>query len=448
MKFYGRQIELAVIRKWFQVFLNGSVFTALIGRRRIGKTRLWLEASSGRSDCLYLFCLPGESRRTFEQVEDRLFEIGFSSVPEDLSQFFKAVSRILATGQPLVLFFDEVQNLFLERKHDLALFQRYIDEFKQKQYPCLLVFCGSARTLLEEILFDERSPLYGRLDQRINLSALSFSVIQQLFLDHRIESAEPQLRLFTICGTNIRFYEILLQFGLLQRPIEEILDKGWLEYAGLFSDELNKMLLPEFKKMSGVYTGILTALAKGVEDATEIASQAGVTTSSLGNYLPHLMDTLDLVFKETPVTELAHSKISRYRIKDPFILFWYRYIEKNRALLELGQQHKVRRAIVADLPNLEGRILEAVFRERVLENPPMPFDIAGPVFRHREQIEIDFLLADESTNRIHAYEFKRGRVDRKAIQRKLLSNVSRLNFKSIRLRHPEITTAVMTLEDL
>ena len=39
---------------------------------------------------------------------------------------------------------------------------------------------------------------------------------------------------------------------------------------------------------------------------------------------------LDLIHKEIPVTEKPSSKNSRYVIKDPFILFWYRYMEKYR----------------------------------------------------------------------------------------------------------------------
>ena len=162
------------------------------------------------------------------------------------------------------------------------------------------------------------------------------------------------------------FYEILIQFDLLKANTEHILEKGWLGLTGLFSDELNKMLLPELKKSSHVYTGILSAMAKGIQDATEIANQAGINTTSLGNYLPFLIDTLDLVYKEIPVTERPTSKNSRYVIKDPFILFWYRYMERNKALLEMGQYRKVVRQIVEDLPNLEGKVLEMIFREKIL----------------------------------------------------------------------------------
>ncbi len=448
MKFYGRKNELKIIRRWFLAVEKGTVFTSIIGRRRIGKTRLWLEAAGNQKNSLYLFCLPGTLKKTFDQVEPQLYEAGFTAVPHDLTQFFKAASLLLSKGKRLIIFFDEVQNLFLDDKSDLFLFQQYIDEFRRKNYPCLIVFCGSVRTLLHDILFEEHSPVYGRLDQAIHLEPLGFSVLKQMLKDNGIIEPEQQLRLFTMFGKNPRFYEILIQFNLLDAPTEEILRQGWLGLTGLFSDELHKMLLPELKKFSHVYSGILAGIAKGVQDSAEIATMAGINATSLGNYIPFLTNTLDLVYKEIPVTEKHNSKNTRYVIKDPFILFWYRYMERNKALLEMGQTLQVMKQITDDLPNLEGKILEMIFREKILEKPPMPFDVAGAVFKNRNQIEIDFLLANEKENKIYAYEIKRGQVNKKTELNKLISKVSRLRFKSIHLKEPDITGKILTMKDI
>ena len=153
IKFYGREKELAVIENWFEAAQKGALFTAIIGRRRIGKTRLWMEASRNKGSCLYLFSLPGHLKKTFEQVESQLYDLGFTSVPQDLTQFFKGIDLILSRGKRLTIFFDEVQNLFLENKDELALFQYYIDDFKRKKYPCMIVFCGSVQNPLHKIFF-------------------------------------------------------------------------------------------------------------------------------------------------------------------------------------------------------------------------------------------------------------------------------------------------------
>ncbi len=91
-KFYDRKKELGIIKSWFKAAGKGALFTAIVGRRRTGKTRLWLEASKKMNNCLYLFCLPGPFKKTLDQVEPQLYALGFTSVPQDLTQFFKAVS--------------------------------------------------------------------------------------------------------------------------------------------------------------------------------------------------------------------------------------------------------------------------------------------------------------------------------------------------------------------
>ncbi|MCP4629470.1 MAG: AAA family ATPase, partial [bacterium] len=427
---------------------KGALFTSIIGRRRIGKTRLWMEAIEKRQGSLYLFCLPGHIYRTFEQVESQLYELGFTSVPRNLTQFFKAVDLILSKGMRISIFFDEVQNLFLDKKDELALFQYYIDSFKRKRHPCMIVFCGSVKTLLHQILFEEHSPLYGRLDQKIQLKPLGFYTLRQLFYDHNVDKSEQHLRLFSMFGTNPRFYETLVQFDLLKSNTDKILEKGWLGLTGIFSDELNKMLLPELKKSSHVYTGILSAMAKGIQDANEIASHAGIHATSLANYLPFLLNDLELVDKEIQITEKPNSKLSRYLINDPFILFWYRYVQKNLALLEMRQTSSVLRRIADDLPNHEGRVLEMIFREKILAQPPMEFDVAGSVFKNREGIEIDFLLASQKANRIHAYEIKRGKVNRDAELNRLIGKTARLTFKSIKLNNPQITGEILHMQNI
>jgi len=155
-----------------------------------------------------------------------------------------------------------------------------------------------------------------------------------------------------------------------------------------------------------------------------------------------------LVDKEIQITEKPNSKLSRYLINDPFILFWYRYVQKNLALLEMRQTSSVLGRIAADLPNHEGRVLEMIFREKILAQPPMEFDVAGSVFKNREGIEIDFLLASQKENRIHAYEIKRGKVNRDAELNRLIGKTARLTFKSIKLHNPLITGEILHTQDI
>ena len=62
--------------------------------------------------------------------------------------------------------------------------------------------------------------------------------------------------------------------------------------------------------------------------------------------------------------------------------------------------------------------------------------------------ENDFLLASQKANLVHAYEIKRGKVDREAELNRLIGKAARLTFKTIMLHNPKITGEVLNLKDM
>ena len=88
------------------------------------------------------------------------------------------------------------------------------------------------------------------------------------------------------------------------------------------------------------------------------------------------------------------------------------------------------------------------------EMPPGPAGVRkffteflGSIFSDA-RIEIDFLLASQKANHIHAYEIKRGKVNRDAELNRLIGKTARLTFKSIKLHNPQITGEVLNLGDM
>jgi len=108
-------------------------------------------------------------------------------------------------------------------------------------------------------------------------------------------------------------------------------------------------------------------------DWTQKFNWSPLDSKPSGNYLPFLLEDLNLVEIELQVIETTNSKISRYIFKDPFFLFRYRYVQKNMVLLQMGQTNRVVRKIADDLPNLEGRVLEMIIREKILARSPINY---------------------------------------------------------------------------
>jgi AAA+ ATPase superfamily predicted ATPase len=74
------------------------------------------------------------------------------------------------------------------------------------------------------------------------------------------------------------------------------------------------------------YFSILEAIAGGNTSRNEIAGTTGIDYNQLSKYLNRL-SRLRLVDQHVPITEQKErSKRSRYRIRDPFFRFWFRFV--------------------------------------------------------------------------------------------------------------------------
>ena len=103
MKFYDRKKELNIIGGWFKAARKGALFTAIIGRTRIGKTRLWLEASKKRNE------------RIASQIDETLNEdeSGILFMREGYQIQFPSEIEVFYVAPPAL---DEIKRWFRDRE--------------------------------------------------------------------------------------------------------------------------------------------------------------------------------------------------------------------------------------------------------------------------------------------------------------------------------------------
>ncbi len=81
----------------------------------------------------------------------------------------------------------------------------------------------------------------------------------------------------------------------------------------------------------------MRAIADGQQAMSYISKRTGLYSSKVSFYLSVLRDT-GFVVREVPVTQLGtDSRRGRYRVTDPYLRFFYRYISANQSKLALGQ---------------------------------------------------------------------------------------------------------------
>jgi hypothetical protein len=125
------------------------------------------------------------------------------------------------------------------------------------------------------------------------------------------------------------------------------------EPAGLLLDDLRDTVQA---------ASILSLIGAGAQRLSEIAGRLQKPATSLSRPLQRLVE-LGLVRREMPYGASAReTKRTFYQIEDPFLLFWFRFVEPNRSLLEARRLEEVTRIVKAGLDGHVAGVWEELAR--------------------------------------------------------------------------------------
>lgn len=118
-------------------------------------------------------------------------------------------------------------------------------------------------------------------------------------------------------------------------PADNIVEKvmGW---SALVQDE-PRVLLHDYFNQPGNYLSILGQVARSVHSPKAIAENLYLEPGTVSNYL-HTLVNLGLIRREVPATERhpERSRKSRYEVADPYLRFYYRFLEPQLAHIARG----------------------------------------------------------------------------------------------------------------
>ena len=129
-----------------------------------------------------------------------------------------------------------------------------------------------------------------------------------------------------------------------------------------------QFLLREELREPRNYFAILQAIAQGRTRLNEIAQATGLGRQPVSRYLAVLQD-LHLVERQVPVTEPRPNKSRKgiYRLRDPFLRFWFHFVAPHFSTLEGGHTAPVARLVEAELTTFTGPIFKDLCRDWVME---------------------------------------------------------------------------------
>jgi AAA+ ATPase superfamily predicted ATPase len=443
MKFYGREKELSLIENFFNTVKNkGSRILAITGRRRIGKTRLVLESVKNKN-YLYFFTKKKKINEIISEwsneVKNKYGEVFYGNF-DSFESFLKFLFDF-SKKKPIILIFDEVQNLLYSDPSAFGTFQKIFDLNKEKTN-VLLIFLGSSFSLMERIFKNSKEPLFGRASEIIQLSYLPLKIQSEILKDNGFNSGKNLLHLFSIFDGIPKYIEELMDLE------KKSFDKSICELIterDLIWEEGENLLKEEFGKEYSSYFSILSAISKGRKRLNEIEQFTGI--KDVGSYLKNLEEIYKIIERRLPVTSKnIKERNGRYYLKDNFLDFWFRFIESKRMLKEAGKADRAFMEIWNELPTYEGRKLEdLIIRKMIEENPlDIKFSKAGKYWNRKGDIEIDAMVVDDEGKKAYLFEVK---TNKAKITKNTLENLKRKGQAVYELENYELITKLAYIGD-
>ncbi len=321
LPFLNRISELSRLRRAFD---TGSPLVAVYGRRRLGKSRLLREAVADRPSAWYV----ADRRDAALQRESLAREIGrtlprFDAVvyPDWDSLFERLYS---AAPQGFVMALDELPELVVTSPELPSVLQRHVDVAAGR---LTLALCGSSQTMMHGLVLDATTPLYGRATEILKLRPLNAHWLREA-LD--VTSPSELVEWWALLGGVPRHWELARG-----RPFWDAMRDLVLDPLGPLHAEPDRLLRDDIADPTRA-SSILALVGQGCHRTSEIAGRVGVPASDLARPLARLCD-LGFLRREVPFgLTLRDTKRTRYSLGDPFLRFWYRFVDPNRSLLEAG----------------------------------------------------------------------------------------------------------------
>ncbi len=345
---------------------------ALRGRRQVGKSTLVEQfVESAEVPSVYVPGVYGSSVR--RQLDDATRAIVESRRPlpdADLLTQAPAASwrewlgrlSVAARSGPVIAVLDEFPWMVAADPALEGELQAQWDRTLEK-LPILLVLIGSDVAMMEQLSAHGR-PLFGRLrpcavaplDPAEVASALPGRSAFDAFDAYLVTGGYP--RLVTDLARSGRSPEEYVRASLAD-PYSPLVTTARLTLDAEFPDApAAYRVLAAIGSDDTANPGFSDVLS-AIQDSSERKALETATTRALKT----LTETKSLVEREVPAWAAPGGRLRRYRITDPYLRFWFRYVERRVEQISRGREDLAITAFDRDWASWRGRSIEPVVRE-------------------------------------------------------------------------------------
>jgi AAA+ ATPase superfamily predicted ATPase len=322
MNFLDRKQELERIN--YLRSRKESMLLVLYGRRRIGKTSLLRQIK--KEDDIHFIADQSETPlqiEAFARITGKHIAGFDTAIYPDWESCLLTLNERLS--KKITIIIDEFPYLVKNAPELPSILQKLFDNRSELSFHLFL--CGSSQQMMQNLVVDSTSPLYGRANEIIKLLPMNIYWLKEALNCSWTEAVEE----YCVWGGIPRYWDLRMQ----ETSMKEAVIKHILDSNGVLYEEPVRLFLDDSRDTVQMST-LIAIISSGVHRLSEIASRIGKPATHLNRPLQRLID-LGYLKREIPYgTSPRKAKRTLYKVADPFINFYFRYVVPDKTSLELG----------------------------------------------------------------------------------------------------------------
>lgn len=413
--FIGRQYELDRLNDLLHK--KTASLVVINGRRRVGKSRLVEVFAKGKMFYRFSGLAPDKGITAQDQRNEFMLQLSHQTdfpviKADDWSTIFQLLADKITTGRMIVLF-DEITWMAKDDPTFLSKLKNAWDLYFKKNSQLIFIICGSISAWIEKNILSSTG-YFGRVSLHLSLTDLPIQQSSQLLekLGFKRSSLE-KLMMISLCG-GIPWY---LEQTKPHLSVEKNIQHLCFEPQSLLLNEFKYIFHDLFGKRTTLYAKIVKCLVPGPLDYDALSNKLKY---SKGSALTDYLNELEVCgyIKKYSTWELktgALSKLSKYRLSDNFLRFYFRLMDPRLKAIKEGKFQEIAPFSIPGWWGIMGLQIEnvvlnnAALISKSLGLNPIEIVTEGPYFQRASQrvhgVQIDYLIQTK-LNTLFACEIK------------------------------------------
>ncbi len=312
-----------------------SMFVAVYGRRRVGKTYLIRETFNNSFTFYHTGLAKSPMKKQLAAWRLSLREYGLkkAALPRTWLDAFEALKEIIrqSTESKKIIFIDELPWMDTQRSGFIPALENFWNGWASARKDVVLVVCGSATSWIIKTILKNKGGLHNRVNTKIHLQPFTLNECERYATHRKLGMNRRQLMECYMIMGGIPYYWSKLERGF---SLAQNIDNLFFNPDGELHDEFDALYASLFKNPDPYITVVQTLGSKRIGmTRDELIREAHLQDNGRLSEMLQDLEACGFVRKYTNFG--LKTKNAVFQLIDSYTLFYYRFIQQDTS----GDEH-------------------------------------------------------------------------------------------------------------